>query len=119
MDGRYKPLATWRRTRDGLAGSAELPLAVGTVGGSTQAHAGVRAALQLAGRPCARELAVMLAAAGLASNLAALRALASEGIQRGHMRLHERKRELCAAAEAAAAMATMTAAPIANQGGGA
>jgi hydroxymethylglutaryl-CoA reductase len=115
--GGYKPLAVWRRTRDGLVGTAELPLAVGTVGGSTQAHAGVRAALQLAGRPSARELAVMIASAGLASNLAALRALASEGIQRGHMRLHERKRELCV--NGATGAATATAAAVANEGGGA
>jgi hydroxymethylglutaryl-CoA reductase len=61
------------------------------VGGSTAAHAGVRAAFKLLRVTSARELAVVLAAAGLASNLAALRALASEGIQRGHMRLHARK----------------------------
>ncbi|HLM72090.1 MAG TPA: hydroxymethylglutaryl-CoA reductase, degradative [Polyangiaceae bacterium] len=94
MTGQYRPLAVWRRTRDGIAGRAELPLAVGTVGGCTQAHPGVRAALNLAGSPSARELAVMLGAAGLAANLAALRALAGEGIQRGHMKLHDRKRDI-------------------------
>lgn len=117
LEGRYRPLAVWQRTRDGLTGRAELPLAVGTVGGLTQAHAGVRAALQLVGSPCARDLAVMLAAAGLASNLAALRALASEGIQRGHMRLHERKRELGDAGSAAASAGAGEVAS-AKQGGG-
>ena len=91
LAGPYKPLSTWARTPHGLAGRAELPLAVGTVGGSTAAHAGVRAAFKLLRVSSAQELAVVLAAAGLASNLAALRALASEGIQRGHMRLHARK----------------------------
>ncbi|AUX42028.1 3-hydroxy-3-methylglutaryl-CoA reductase [Sorangium cellulosum] len=102
MSGRYGPLSTWERVPGGLVGRAELPLAVGTVGGSTQVHAGVRAALQLVGATSARELAVVLASVGLASNLAALRALAGEGIQRGHMRLHERKRALAAAAPASA-----------------
>jgi hydroxymethylglutaryl-CoA reductase len=102
MGGRYRPLSTWKRTQGGLAGRAELPLAVGTVGGTIDVHAGVRAALQLVGATCAAELAVVLASVGLASNLAALRALASEGIQRGHMRLHERKRTLIDAGAAAA-----------------
>jgi hydroxymethylglutaryl-CoA reductase len=91
LEGPYRPLSTWTRTPHGLTGRAELPLAVGTVGGSTAAHSGVRAAFKLLRVTSARELAVVLAAAGLASNLAALRALASEGIQRGHMRLHARK----------------------------
>lgn len=94
LDGTYRPISRWRRTASGLAGEAELPLAVGIVGGSTQAHAGVRSALQLIGAESAGELAIVLASAGLAANLAALRALASEGIQRGHMRLHARKREI-------------------------
>lgn len=94
MSGAYRPLAVWHRTRDGLAGRAELPLAVGVVGGCTQAHPGVRAAFELMGSPGGRDVAVILGAVGLASNLAALRALAGEGIQRGHMRLHDRKREL-------------------------
>jgi len=88
---RYRPLATWRRTETGLAGRAELPLAVGTVGGSSRAHEGVRTAFAIARVATARDLAILLAATGLASNLAALRALAGEGIQRGHMRLHQRK----------------------------
>lgn len=92
LSGRYRPLSTWERVAGGLVGRAELPLAVGTVGGAFGVHEGVRAALQLVGTSSARELAVVLASVGLASNLAALRALASEGIQRGHMRLHERRR---------------------------
>jgi hydroxymethylglutaryl-CoA reductase len=93
IDGRYRPLATWRRTADGVEGRLELPLAVGTVGGATQVHPGVRAAFELAAVSDARELAVVIACAGLASNLAALKALAGEGIQRGHMNLHNRRLE--------------------------
>lgn len=89
--GGYRPISTWKRTPTGLRGEAELPLAVGTVGGSTRAHAGVRAAFDLLRVSDARQLAVVLASVGLASNLAALRALAAEGIQHGHMRLHHRK----------------------------
>jgi len=99
MSGVYRPISVWQRTEDGLAGSAELPLAVGTVGGSTRVHPGVRAAFALVRTACARELAVVLASAGLAANLAALRALASEGIQKGHMKLHERKHVLEATSE--------------------
>lgn len=91
MRGTYRPLATWRRTETGIAGELEMPLAVATVGGSTGAHPGVRAGLELLGVEGARELAGVMASAGLASNLAALRALAGEGIQQGHMRLHARK----------------------------
>ena len=91
LDGRYEPLATWRRTGDGLVGHIEMPLAVGTVGGATQVHPGVRAAFELIQVGDACELAVVMAAAGLASNLAALKALAGEGIQRGHMKLHNRR----------------------------
>jgi hydroxymethylglutaryl-CoA reductase len=98
-DGAYRPLSTWRRVTGGLEGRCELPLAVGTVGGSTQAHDGVRAAFKLLRVTSARRLAVVLASVGLASNLAALRALASEGIQRGHMRLHNRKHDPCEGAK--------------------
>lgn len=89
----YRPLATWARTETGLHGAMELPLAIGTVGGSTQAHPGVRTAMELIRVDSARQLAVVMAAVGLASNLAALRALAGDGIQSGHMRLHARKAE--------------------------
>ena len=90
-EGAYRPLATWR-IRDGhLCGGIELPLAVGTVGGATRVHPGVRLAFEILRPPSAGECAVILAAAGLATNLAALHALAGEGIQRGHMRLHRRR----------------------------
>jgi hydroxymethylglutaryl-CoA reductase len=97
LRGTYAPLALWTRTETGLRGELEMPLAVATVGGSTGVHPGVRAGLELLGRPGAQELAVILGAVGLASNLAALRALAGEGIQKGHMRLHARKHEAVAA----------------------
>jgi hydroxymethylglutaryl-CoA reductase len=93
LKGGYRPIATWARTEDGLEGKIELPLAVATVGGSTRVHQGVRAAFELLGIEDAKELAVVMAAAGLACNLAALRALAGEGIQKGHMKLHHRKEE--------------------------
>jgi hydroxymethylglutaryl-CoA reductase len=88
--GRYRPLAVWRAEDGDLAGRLELPMAVGTVGGTLHAHAGARLALRLAGVTDAATLAMIIGSAGLASNLAALRALATEGIQRGHMALHRR-----------------------------
>lgn len=91
LDRPYGPIATWKRSDSGLVGRIELPMAVGTVGGSTRVHAGVRAAFELVGVRSAQELAQVVACAGLASNLAALKALAGEGIQQGHMRLHARK----------------------------
>jgi hydroxymethylglutaryl-CoA reductase len=94
LGGGYRPLAVWRRTDGGIEGSLEMPLACATVGGATGVHPGVRAAFEILAVDGARELAVVLAAAGLASNLAALRALAGEGIQRGHMRLHRRRLEI-------------------------
>jgi hydroxymethylglutaryl-CoA reductase len=93
LSGRYRPLATWTASEGGLDGVIEMPLAAATVGGSTRAHPGVQAAFEIVRVEDARELAVVMAAAGLASNLAALRALAGEGIQEGHMRLHRRKQE--------------------------
>lgn len=90
--GKYAPLATWRMSEDGasLDGLLELPLAVGAIGGALRAHRGARLALEILGVRSSTELAQVVAAAGLATNLAALRALATEGIQRGHMRLHHR-----------------------------
>jgi hydroxymethylglutaryl-CoA reductase len=90
LSGRYRPLATWRDDDGVLAGTLTMPLAVGTVGGILQVHPGARLALRVAGVTTADRLARIAAAAGLASNLAALRALATEGIQRGHMSLHAR-----------------------------
>lgn len=88
--GRYEPLSRWRCDGEHLVGHLELPLALGTVGGTLRVHPGARLALKLAGVTSAADLALLAACAGLASNLAALRALASEGIQRGHMGLHAR-----------------------------
>ncbi len=89
--GVYRPLATWRANASGaLEGKIELPMALGIVGGTIRVHPGAKAALKLVGVKTASELAMVAAAAGLASNLAALRALATEGIQRGHMALHAR-----------------------------
>ncbi len=91
-DGTYRSLTKWRRTREGdLAGEIELPLAVGIVGGVVNAHPTAKLALQILGAKSAKELAMAMAAAGLAQNLAAIRALSAEGIQAGHMRLHGRK----------------------------
>ena len=89
-DGAYRPLAVWRERAGGLDGELVMPLAVGTVGGALHVHPGARLALELAGVTQADRLAAIAAAAGLATNLAALRALATEGIQRGHMALHAR-----------------------------
>ncbi len=89
-EGKYSPLATWRSASDHLEGQMLLPLAVGTVGGTLRVHDGAQLALALAGVKSSRDLAFLCAAAGLASNLAALRALATEGIQRGHMSLQAR-----------------------------
>jgi len=94
LSGKYGPLSTWKREPGKLVGQAELPLAVGIAGGLSQAHPGVRAAIEMLGVATAGELAIVLASVGLASNLAALRALAGEGIQKGHMRLHDRKRDV-------------------------
>jgi len=98
--GRYLPLSTWELDSKGdLVGTLELPIAAGTVGGATRVHPSARAALKLLGVNSAREFAQVLAAVGLAQNLAALRALASEGIQRGHMKLHARQVAIAAGAE--------------------
>jgi hydroxymethylglutaryl-CoA reductase len=94
VTGTYKPLVVWSRTESGVHGELDMPLAVGIVGGSTRVHRGVRASFELMGVKNAGELAIVMGAAGMASNLAALRALAGEGIQRGHMRLHSRKQEV-------------------------
>jgi hydroxymethylglutaryl-CoA reductase len=93
-DGRYRPLAVWRAEDDELVGQLEMPMAVGTVGGTLHAHAGARLAQRLLGVTDAKQLAMIVGSAGLASNLAALRALATEGIQRGHMALHRKSQKL-------------------------
>ena len=94
--GAYRPLAVWRDLpgapgRPGrIEGELVMPMAVGTVGGALHVHPGARLALELAGAHTADRLAAIAGAAGLATNFAALRALATEGIQRGHMALHAR-----------------------------
>jgi hydroxymethylglutaryl-CoA reductase len=98
--GRYSPLAVWRRSGDRLEGKIELPLALGTVGGTLRVHPAARVSLRMLGVTDAQELASIAAAVGLASNLAAVRALATDGIQRGHMGLHARSVALAAGATA-------------------
>ena len=88
-NGRYKPLTTWEKNRDGdLVGTLEMPMAVGLVGGAARTHPAARANIRMLGVKTAIELAEVMGAVGLAQNFAALRALASEGIQKGHMKLH-------------------------------
>jgi hydroxymethylglutaryl-CoA reductase len=97
--GRYTSLSRWGRGDDGsLEGWLELPMAVGIVGGATRVHPAAKAALQLMAVTSARQLAEIIVAVGLAQNLAALRALATEGIQRGHMGLHARQVAIAAGA---------------------
>jgi hydroxymethylglutaryl-CoA reductase len=91
-DGRYSAMSRYEQDARGrLVGTLELPMPVGLVGGATKAHPGARALVELLGVRTATELAEIVVAVGLAQNAAALRALATEGIQRGHMALHARK----------------------------
>jgi hydroxymethylglutaryl-CoA reductase len=97
--GWYTSLSTWGQDGQGnLFGSLEMPMAVGIVGGATQVHPVARLALKLMGVTTASQLAEIIVAVGLAQNLAALRALATEGIQRGHMSLHARQVAIAAGA---------------------
>jgi len=99
-DGQYRPLCTWRGSEEGaLVGSLTIPLSLGIVGGSVRVHEAARLSIQLTGVESARELAMITACVGMASNLAALRALSTEGIQRGHMALHARSVAIEAGAE--------------------
>ena len=96
----YKPLILWKKNDDGdLLGEIELPIAVGIVGGATSSNPAARISLKILGVTTARELAGVIAAVGLAQNLGAMRALATEGIQRGHMSLHARNIAIMAGAE--------------------
>jgi len=98
-DGRYTSLTRWERNAAGdLVGTIELPMALGLVGGATKTHPAAQAALALMDVQSSGELAMITAAVGLAQNLAALRALATEGIQRGHMSLHARNIAITAGA---------------------
>jgi len=99
-NGRYTSLSTWGLDEAGnLVGTLEMPLAVGIVGGATKVHPSAQVALKLMGVSSARELAEIIVSVGLAQNLAALRALATEGIQRGHMSLHARQVAVAAGAQ--------------------
>jgi len=97
--GRYTSLSTWGKDEQGnLTGCLELPMAVGIVGGATRVHPGAQAALKLMKVETVSQLAEIIVSVGLAQNLAALRALATEGIQRGHMGLHARQVAIAAGA---------------------
>ncbi|MCS7098953.1 MAG: hydroxymethylglutaryl-CoA reductase, degradative [Sulfolobales archaeon] len=97
--GRYEPLSTWEIDERGdLVGYLEVPIAVGVVGGSIKSNPLAKLSLKILGVRTARELAEVMGAVGLVQNLAALRALATEGIQRGHMKLHARQLALAAGA---------------------
>jgi hydroxymethylglutaryl-CoA reductase len=99
-NGRYSSLSEWGADEAGnLVGRLEMPMAVGIVGGATRVHPTAQAALKLMGITTAGELAEIIVSVGLAQNLAALRALATEGIQRGHMNLHARQVAIAAGAE--------------------
>ncbi|GIK41539.1 MAG: 3-hydroxy-3-methylglutaryl coenzyme A reductase [Chloroflexota bacterium] len=109
-NGRYTSLTEWSLVTLGepgletgevthLRGMLDMPLSVGTVGGATKAHPTARVSMKILGQPHARRLAEIMVAVGLAQNLAAIRALATEGIQRGHMRLHARQVALAAGAK--------------------
>ena len=100
--GKYTSLSTWAKDEQGnLVGSLEMPMAVGTVGGATRVHPGAQAALKLMKVETSTRLAEIIVSVGLAQNLAALRALATEGIQRGHMSLHARQVAIAAGAAGA------------------
>ena len=97
--GRYTSLSTWNKDKDGnLVGTLEMPMAVGIIGGATKVHPAAQAAVKLMGVKTASELAEIIVSVGLAQNMAALRALATEGIQRGHMSLHARQVAIAAGA---------------------
>ncbi|HDS45877.1 MAG TPA: hydroxymethylglutaryl-CoA reductase, degradative [Methanomicrobia archaeon] len=100
ISGQYQPLTHWERDRAGdLVGTIELPVAVGLVGGATATHPTAKVNVKILGVQTANELAEIIAAVGLAQNFAALRALATEGIQRGHMSLHARNVAIAAGAK--------------------
>ncbi|WP_193608400.1 hydroxymethylglutaryl-CoA reductase, degradative [Nocardioides lijunqiniae] len=91
LDGRYTSMSRFEKDADGhLVGTLELPMPVGLVGGATKVHPVAQANVALLGAATADELAAVILAVGLAQNAAAVRALATEGIQRGHMSLHAR-----------------------------
>lgn len=91
MGGNYKPLSHWSKTMEGdLQGTIEIPVPVGVIGGSTAVHPIAKISRKISGVKSAREFGEVMAVVGLANNLAAMRALATDGIQKGHLRLHAR-----------------------------
>ena len=97
--GQYTSLSRyWQNEQGDLCGEIELPMALGVIGGATRVHPSAQIALKILGQPNARALAEVAACVGLAQNLAAIRALAVEGIQQGHMRLHARQIAMAAGA---------------------
>jgi hydroxymethylglutaryl-CoA reductase len=99
LNGRYTSLSTWEKTENGdLKGRIELPMAIGLIGGAVRTHSIAKIAIKILGVKTANEFAEVLVAVGLAQNLGALRALAHEGIQRGHMSLHARNIAVAAGA---------------------
>ncbi|MBE3116244.1 hydroxymethylglutaryl-CoA reductase, degradative [Candidatus Bathyarchaeota archaeon] len=100
LNGKYTSLSTWKKNANGdLEGTIEMPMAVGLIGGAVKTHPIARIAMKILGVKSANEFAEVLAAVGLAQNLGALRALANEGIQRGHMSLHARNIAVTAGAK--------------------
>jgi hydroxymethylglutaryl-CoA reductase len=98
-DGKYRSLTKWYRSKEGdLVGEIEIPLAIGIIGGISSVHPYVKVALKILNLKKAKELALIMVAVGLAQNFAAIRALADEGIQKGHMRLHARNIAITAGA---------------------
>ncbi|MCD6147541.1 MAG: hydroxymethylglutaryl-CoA reductase, degradative [Thermoplasmata archaeon] len=96
----YKPLTTWEKNGDGdLVGKIKLPMAAGTIGGITKVHPMARISLKILGVKSSRELAEVIASVGLAQNFAAMHALATKGIQDGHMRLHAKNIAVMAGAQ--------------------
>ncbi|MEM2874627.1 MAG: hydroxymethylglutaryl-CoA reductase, degradative [Candidatus Hadarchaeales archaeon] len=115
IGGGYRPLTSWEIDENGdLVGRIEIPVAVGTVGGATAVHPIARICRKILGVKSARELGEVMAAVGLAQNLAAMRALATEGIQRGHLRLHARN--LAATAGAKGEMIDVIASRMVEEG---
>lgn len=98
-DGQYRPVTRWKVVGDALEGSIEVPLQLGTIGGPIRVHPRVRHNLDLLGVQSSRALSEVVASVGLAQNLGALKALATEGIQAGHMRMHARTVAVAAGAE--------------------
>ncbi|PUA32329.1 MAG: hydroxymethylglutaryl-CoA reductase, degradative [Zestosphaera tikiterensis] len=97
--GKYSPLSVWEKDGNGdLVGYLEMPMAVGVIGGAVKVNPMAQLSLKILGVKTAKELAEVMGAVGLAQNLAALRALATEGIQRGHMKLHARQLAITAGA---------------------